>query len=111
MQLCNRDDIFGNSVYFRNGYSQCPFGFYLPTASTFQELMGYEPSIQENGVKITEGLYIPLNSPTDQQGMYLCNGIYNTVAVDTWVLVFYDGVSKKSYCQGPALLPIRCYGY
>lgn len=111
MQLCNRYDVFGNSVYFRTGYSQCPFGFYLPSASAFQDLMGYEPTIQNNGVKITDGLYIPLNSPTAQQGEYLCTGIYNTVAVDTWVLLFYEGVSKKTYCTGAALLPIRCFGY
>ena len=116
MQLCDRTDVFGNSVYFRSGYSQCPSGYYLPSASIFQDLLGYEPTIQDNGVYITENLYIPCNRPfvnewDNQYGEYLCAGIYNTTAVDTWVIRFYEGVSKKSYCEGAALLPIRCLSY
>lgn len=116
MQLCNRTDVFGNSVYFRTGYSQCPNGYYLPSASTFQNLIGYEPTIQDNGVYVTDNLYIPCNAPKInewdyQYGEYLCSGIYNSVAVDTWVIYFYEGVSKKSYCQGAARLPIRCVSY
>ena len=116
MMLCTRNDVFGNSVYFRTGYSQCPYGYYLPSASTFQNLLGYEPTIQNNGVFVTDDLYIPCNNPKinewdSQYGRYLCSGIYNSTAVDTWVIYFYEGVSKKSYCQGAALLPIRCMSY
>ncbi len=111
MMLCNRNDVFGNSVYFRIGYSQCPLGYSLPNTGTFQNLLGYEPTIQDNGVWINEQLFIPLNEPNEWSGRYLCSGIYNTVAVDTCIIYFYEGVSKLSYCTGAALLPIRCMSF
>jgi hypothetical protein len=111
MMLCNRTDVFGNSVYFRTGYSQCPIGYYLPSASTFQNLLGFEPTITDYGVWVNDNLYIPCNEPNGTNGRYLCSGIYNSTAVDTWIISFYEGVSKKTYCQGAALLPIRCMNY
>lgn len=111
MQLCERTDVFGNSVYFRTGYSQCPNGYDLPSASTFQDLLGYEPTIKDNGVWVNDNLYIPCNTPNGNDGIYLCSGIYNSTAVDTWVIYFYESVSQKTYCQGAALLPIRCMSY
>lgn len=114
MQLCSRTDVYGNSVYFRIGYSQIPYGYGLPSASYFQDLLGYEPIIKENGVYPAEGLYIPCISggrPSSSYGEYLCSGIYNRTAVDTWTILFYDKVSSKSYCKGAEVLPIRCYSY
>ncbi len=113
MQLCNRTDVFGNSVYFRIGYNQCPYGLYLPSASAFQALLGYEPTIKDNGVYVSEDLFVPCLMPfaaedSYKYGRYLCSGKYNSTAVDTWIIYFYEGVSKKTYCQGAALLPIRC---
>jgi len=110
MQLCTNTDVFGNSVYFRIRYPQIPQGCYLPSSSTFQGIMGYEPHIEKGGVTITEGMFVPCNSPTSDYGQYLCSGIYNTAAVDTYTFYFYEGVSKSSnYCTGAARLPIRCY--
>lgn len=111
MQLCTRTDVFGNSEYFRTGYKQVPKGYYLPSAGTFQNLLGYEPSIKNNGIWVTDNLYIPCNAVGGSRGTYLCSGIYNQTAVDTWVITFYEGVSKMTYCQGAEILPIRCYGY
>ena len=116
MMLCNRRDVFGNSVYFRGGYSQCPLDYYVPGAGVFQDLLGYEPTIKDNGVWVTENLFIPCNNPIVNewdysQGFYLCSGTYNSVAVDTWAILFYEGVSKKTYCEGAALMPIRCMSY
>ena len=114
MHVCSRTDVFGNSVFFKSRYNQCPEGFSLPGASTMQNLVGYEPTIVNNGVYPMSGLYIPCiynMVASSQYGCYLCSGIYNTVAVDTWVLLFYEGCSKQTYCQGPTLLPIRCYSY
>jgi hypothetical protein len=110
MQLCTNSDKFGNSVYFRVRYSQVPLGCVLPTSSTMQDMMGYEPSIEDGGVYVTDQLFIPCNSQSVDYGKYLCTGIYNSAAVDTYTFYFYDGNSKSSnYCQGAARLPIRFY--
>lgn len=112
MQLCTRTDVFGNSIYFRYRYNQLPYGYNLPSASKFQDLLGYEPTIKDGGIWVTDGLYIPCISnckTSDSYGVYLCSGIYNNAAVDTWTITFYEGVSKKNYCTGAARLPIRCY--
>lgn len=112
MQLCTNRDSYGNSVYFRLRYNQLPSGYQLPSSNTFQQILGYEPQIKNNGVYVTSNLYIPCiygGKISADYGQYLCNGIYNTTAVDTWTIVFYQGVSKRSYVQGAALTPIRCY--
>lgn len=114
MQLCNHTDKFGNSIYFRSGYSQVPLGCVLPSSSTMQEMMGYEPHIENGGVMVENSLFIPCNQPFregwNEFGKYLCQGIYNTAAVDTYTFYFEEGFSKSSnYCQGAARLPIRCY--
>ena len=116
MQLCTRDDVYGNSIYFRNmgSHSQVPSGCRLPSSSAFQSLIGYEPVIVDNGIYVTDNLYIPCISGgkrSTSSGRYLCSGIYNTVAVDTWIIYFYSGVSKQTYCQGASLQPIRCFKY
>lgn len=114
MQLCTRTDVYGNSQYYRSGYSQCPYGYYLPSAYTFQDLLGYEPHIRNSGVYPADRLYIPCvngNQASNSYGWYLCSGIYNSIAVDTWTISFSEGVSSKGYCQGAARLPIRCFSY
>lgn len=110
MQLCTNTDKFGNSTYFRSGYSQVPAGCYLPSSSRMQGMMGYEPHIEDGGVYVTNNLFVPCNAPSSDYGKYLCSGIYNSAAVDTYTFYFYEGNSKSSnYCQGAARLPIRCY--
>lgn len=114
MQLCTNTDTFGNSVYFRSRYNQFPEGFYLPSYGMLLGLLTYEPTIVDNGVYPAEGLYLPCiygNSVTDGYGRYLCSGVYNTTAVDTYAVYFYDGMAKMTYCQGAALMPVRGYSY
>ena len=114
MQLCTNTDAYGNSDYFRLRYSQTPKGYYLPSVNIFQNILGYEPQLNNNGVYITEDLYVPCiygNKPSNNYGLYLCAGVYNNVAVATYAIMFYEKVSKKTYTGGASLLPIRCYGY
>lgn len=110
MMLCTRTDVFGNSIYFRSGYPQYPLGCFLPSTQRFQDLLGYEPTIQDNGVWITGNLFVPCNDPDYQRGSYLCSGIYNSVAVCSRAIWFENGVSTQAYCTGAALMPIRCMG-
>ena len=114
MQLCTRTDVYGNSIYYRNmgSYSQVPAGCRLPSSSVFQSLIGYEPTIVDNGVYANANLYIPCiynDVRSTTHGRYLCSGIYNSAAVATYAITFYDGVSKQDYCVGASLEPIRCY--
>lgn len=107
MQLCTRSDVFGNSIYYRIGYKQCPYEYHLPNVFTFQNLLGYEPQIIDNGTYPVDNLYIPCIKSTSYS-QYLCSGHYNDVSVDTNTIVFYNGVSRRYYCTGAAMLPIRC---
>lgn len=112
MQLCSNTDAYGNSIYFRSRYNQFPEGFHLPGYSSMLNMLTYEPSIIDNGVYPAENLYLPCiygNMPSSNSGRYMCSGIYNTTAVDTYAVYFYNGVAKMTYCEGAALMPIRGY--
>lgn len=110
MLLCSHSDKFGNSEYFRKGFNQLPGTYYLPYAEEFIDVIGYEPVVKDNMLVTDFGLTLPCinsNKINDYLGAYLCYGIYNTTAVDTWIVTFRNDVAKKSYCTGAALMPIR----
>lgn len=112
MLLCSDRYKFGNSIYFTRGLNPCPDDAYTPTYATFLNFIGDEPEVSSQALLGKEGYAIPCisyNSIEKGSGQYLCTGIYNTSAVDTYVVYFYDEMAKLDYCQGAARLPIRAF--
>ena len=112
MQLCSKNNIYGESVYFKNGLRQGPKGYYVPSSTYFLKMIGEEPTIKDKGAYLDGGMYIPCinyNRSNTTSGLYLCSGIYNTAAVDANAVLFKSGHSKETYCQGTDLMPIRCH--